>query len=312
MSKWTIILTFIVLNTISVLGQTTLDAEMMPKREICVAYVTGSESWQEYWEAQTLINNQNIGTLNRNIQMPMLAYGITNNLMVIGHAAYHDVSTTGGTTRGFNGWQDGGLALKWKSNAFAFGGFQSHIFGILGGSIPLTHYNNDAGPVSLGLGAEEVYGRVIGEIKHNTGIFIRPYASYHKRGTAPLERSFYYSNGGVYADHINVPSQSLLGCALGVKMLDNHLRIEGDYRFSNTIGGSDIRRWDMPLSDTNMDAESWSALIRYYIHGFENLGIVSSFSKILNGQNVGKSTMWSAGLTYQFSTSKNEKTNENK
>jgi hypothetical protein len=309
------ILTILVLITFVVQksdAQTTLDAELMDKGQLCSALIYSSDKWNQYWEGQTLISNGNIGTFERKAYTPMIAYGITNHINFIAMAPYMQTSTTGGTVRGYDGFQDFNLALKSRIfNKSLGGGLKVALLGIIGGSIPTQHYNNDAGPTSLGLGCPEIYGRAIVNLEHKSGLFLRPYASYHYRSDAALERNFYYTGQGIYSDRIDIEDNNLVGAALGVFLFDRLLRFEADARYFNTLGGTDIRRNEMPLANAQMDAKSLSILARYYLHPMPSLGFVANYSQVWEGRNVGKSSTFSLGLTYQFQLIKNS-TNETK
>ncbi|MBK9689795.1 MAG: hypothetical protein IPO65_19490 [Saprospiraceae bacterium] len=68
-----------------------------------------------------------------------------------------------------------------------------------------------------------------------------------------------------------------------------------------SIGGADIRRYEMPFPGTGMDATTVSGLVQYYPQFLPALGIQFSYMKVIDGRNVGISTAWSTGLMYRFS-----------
>ncbi|MBK9014194.1 MAG: hypothetical protein IPM82_08910 [Saprospiraceae bacterium] len=80
------------------------------------------------------------------------------------------------------------------------------------------------------------------------------------------------------------------------------MKIEANYDGMNTLGGFDIRRQDMPFPSNNMDATRASLSFQYYIPFVKEsiLSVLVSGSQVLTGRNMGQSTAFSGGLTYQF------------
>lgn len=69
---------------------------------------------------------------------------------------------------------------------------------------------------------------------------------------------------GYYSDQVNVPDQWQMALTLGSRFLDNNLRIEASLMKIESIGGADIRRYEMPFPGTGMDATTVSGLVQYY------------------------------------------------
>ena len=296
-----LIITFLYASTMK--SQTPTDAQFMDKKLSCLAVTYGEESWSRYWESTLYRENGNIGTLTRTTIMPMVAYGITRDINVIAGLPYVKTKTSQGTLAGSEGFQDFSLALKAKIATLDFdSSLFINLIGVLGGAIPVSNYNDDYGPQMLGLGCKEANGRLMVELIHKSGIYLRPQASYHLRTSCQIERDFYYSSEGpVYSDKIDIPNQTLMSLIFGVKLLDNdRLRAEVGYNKFNTIGGTEIRRQEMPLTNSNMDGESMNATMQYHPSFLRQSSIILSYSQIMTGQNIGKSRAIMGGLTYFF------------
>ncbi len=69
------------------------------------------------------------------------------------------------------------------------------------------------------------------------------------------------------------------------------------YDGMNTLGGFDIRRQDAGFPSNKMNFSRIGGGFQIYNNGF---GLIGSIQQVLTGRNVGKSLMYSAGLTYQF------------
>lgn len=296
-----LIITF--LATTAIKSQTPTDAQFMDKNLACTAILYGQETWSNYWESTLYRENGNIGTLTRTTIMPMAAYGITRDINVIAGMPYIKTKTSQGTLAGNEGFQDFSLALKAKLKTFDFdSSLFINVIGVLGGSIPVSNYNDDFGPQMLGLGCKEANGRLMLEFLHKSGFYIRPQASYHLRTNCKIERDFYYSSEGpVYSNVVDIPNQTLMTVAFGVKLLEfDRLRAEVAYNKFNTIDGSEIRRNEMPLANSNMDGESLNFTTQYHLGFLPQASVIFSYTQIMNGQNIGKSRAIMGGLTYFF------------
>jgi hypothetical protein len=87
---------------------------------------------------------------------------------------------------------------------------------------------------------------------------------------------------------------------LGSWFFDNSLQVEATYDVQNTLGGFDIRRQDAGFPSNEMDFTRVGAFVHYYFKFAPGLGIIAQYNHILTGRNVGQSTAYSGGVTYQF------------
>lgn len=96
-----------------------------------------------------------------------------------------------------------------------------------------------------------------------------------------------------------MPNAMTYGINLGSWLLADALKIEVGYEGMNTFGGFDIRRQDAGFPSNKMNFTRVGGLLQYY-PGHSGLGFLVSAGQTLTGRNVGKATMLSAGITYQF------------
>lgn len=284
-------------------SQTAFDGETMNKTGLCLAATVGEDKWTEYWESKLLRTNTNIGTMKRQNAMAMFAYGINDKMNVIASLPYMRNAASAGTIVGNEGLQDASLHLKYRA-VNDTGLFKSKAFLVLGGSIPVGSYNEDAGPSSLGLGAPELNARLTVDIEKGP-IFFRPQFSYHHRLNATLYRNFYYDGSqAYYTNKMAIPEMIMASATVGIRALKKTIRLEGSYILQNTIGGSEIRRGEAPLANSNFDAQIAQATLRFdpdYLAGF---GLMANAGRVLKGQNVGKSDYFNAGITFRVTLSK--------
>lgn len=287
-----------------VYAQTPADAILMKGKEICIAPFYTHDTWNKYWEGSLLRENQNIGQLTRNTYSLMLGYGITDRLNAFVNLPYIRTSASGGQMKGAKGIQDLSLALKYSFLLRESMGFQWNILGTVGYSVPVSSYLSDYMPFSLGLGTSEYSGRMILEARHKTNIYFRGTTGYMHRTTTRAERDYYYADKGYYTDIMDVPDALSIDAALGAFLFDHRLQLECYYLHQNSLSGDDIRRQNAPQPTNRMNFQSASLYARVYPELIKGWSIFANYGQVINGRNVGRSTMVTAGMTYQFFTKK--------
>lgn len=290
-----IVLQFNLLNKLA--AQTPADAIMMGDGQVCIAAIYANESWDEYWEGTLLRENGNIGKFTRQSITPMIVLGIGERINIITALPYVFTKSNAGYIKGAKGLQDFGLWLKLKAvDAHTTpGDFTVHA--TAGFIVPVSDYLADYAPYSIGLGASELQLRGILQYKLHSGPFLRGQAGYHLRGNSEIERDYYYTTHGIYSDQVDMPNALTYDITLGSWFFNNGLRVEAIYDGLNTLGGFDIRRQDAGFPSNKMIFSRIGGGFQIYNNGF---GLLGSVHQVLTGRNVGKSLMFTAGLTYQF------------
>ncbi len=295
-------LVLFIYNT-SALAQTTFDGIMMKKREICFAISFDQGNWDQYWEGTNLITNENIGKFTRSTYMPMIAYGITDKLNFLVSTPYVSTKSNGGQLAGVKGFQDVNVALKYEVIKKDFGKHRVSALTVAQFGTPMSNYLSDYMPYSLGLGTQELTGRIIGQYEFNSVIYLRTSAAYLWRGQTEAERPYYYNNGSYYTTFMDVPNAVNYQATLGGWLLKHSLRLEATYNMLNCVAGDDIRRWNMPQPTNKMEVTQAGFFAQYYfkfIEPIKGLSFTASYNQVLNGRNVGKATNAALGMTYQF------------
>ncbi len=288
------------LSTGPLQAQTPTDALMMDKGQICFAALYSRDTWDEYWEGTLKRTNGNIGTLTRQVFMPMFSLGITDRVNILAALPFVSSQASAGQLRGVSGFQD--LSLWIKANALEIypgqGTLTFHT--TLGFTVPAADYLEDYMPLSLGLGCPDLSLRGILQYRLDMGLYVRGQAAYMVRGNAKIERDYYYTTHGVYSNKVDMPNALGYGGTLGIWMLNNSLNLEATYDGLHTFGGFDIRRQDVGFPSNQMIFTRFGGGLHYFVPFVPGLGIIAQANKILTGRNVGQSNMITAGLTYQF------------
>ena len=258
------------------------------------------DTWDEYWEGSLLRENKNIDVLTRNTILPMFAYGITNKLNIIASLPYVSTEASGGQMVGASGLQDFSIFAKYSPYELKkeSGSLSTFITG--GFSLPVSSYLSDYMPFSLGLGTQEFSLRGIAKYEHKTGLYLRGSYAYLHRTTTVAERDYYYADGSYYTTTMDVPNASNVELALGSWLFNKSLQLEAAYTTQTSFSGDDIRSQNAGQPTNKMDMATINGRLRYFPSMLNGLSILIGYTDVLSGRNVGKSTVISGGLTYQF------------
>ncbi len=288
------------LNIVCSHAQLPFDEIMMPKGEICMAGIFEVGKWDQYWEGDYLRRNANIGTLTRQMVMPMVAFGLSENINIITSVPYISTDPSGGTQVGQSGFQDINVSVKvdWLKRQVGNGRVlfltNAHF------ARPVGRYLSDYMPFSIGVGAPELGLRAIGGYKMENGLVFRVAGAYLWRGQTQIERDYYYQNGSVYSSFMNVPNAFNFHAAIGYWALENRLRLEATYMSLNCLNGDDIRAYNRPQPTNKMEVSQIGVWAQYYIKADKGLGALAYFNQVVSGRNVGMAAILGVGLTYQL------------
>lgn len=281
-------------------AQTPLDGLMMPKGEICVAVVYEDANWDKYWEGTYLRTNQNVGTFNRKMVMPMIVGGITDKINVIVSLPYVKTSASGGQMAGADGLQDFGISLKAQLVDHTAGKGKLKVFSNLSFSTPASNYLADYLPFSLGFGANELGLRAIGLYELDKGPYFRISGAYLHRGATQAERDFYYEDDAFYTSTMDVPDALHAQASLGSWFFQKKLRVEASLTSFRCASGGDIRAYNSPQPTNKVDFDRLEGFAQYYFNNVKGLGVLAYYNHMFSGRNMGQFSGYGLGLTYQF------------
>jgi len=278
-------------------AQTESDAIMIPKNMFCAAATYDHSSWTDYWEGTFKRNNLNIGTLTTNSYMLMGNYGITNKLDLLFTVPYVTTNASAGTLAGQSGLQDLTVTLKWIAfeTQIGTGVFTAHA--ILSGSVPLSNYDPNFLPVSIGLQARTVSLR--GLVNYQVGrFFVAGAAQYTERSDININQNAYFTTQEIYSNNVYMPNMNNILASVGYRSLK--LNIEAVVQQTTTLGGFDITKNNMPFPSNTMNWTSAGGLVKYSFDGISGLELTAGGNYVLKGRNVGQSTDVFGGVLYVF------------
>lgn len=298
---YSLLMTLIIAGTLPANAQTDIDGIMMTKNNFCVGGMYGYSSWKNYWEGTLKRNNLNLGTVSTQIVSVMGTYGITDKLNIIVGAPYVMTKASAGTLHRMKGVQDGSLWLKWMPVEKTIGKGDLSLYGLAGVSIPLTNYEPDFLPLSIGLKSKTLSLRAMGD--YQVGKFFATLSgTYVFRSNIKLDRDEYYTTEMHYTNEVKMPDVLAFNFRAGYRY--GNWIAEAMVDKMNTLGGFDITRNNMPFPSNKMNATKVGVNMKYQIKAVSGLSVIASGNYVVAGRNVGQATTVEGGVFYIISFSK--------
>ena len=188
---WVIIICCLFISY-SAKAQTDIDAIMMEKNAFCVGPMYSYSSWKNYWEGTLKRENLNLGRVSTQMYGLMGIYGVTRKLNLMFSAPYVKTKASAGTLHGNKGIQDLSLFVKWRPLQKRIGDGRLSLFGIAGASFPLSNYENDYLPLSIGLHSKTALARIMADYQQGK-LFVTGSATYVFRDNIKIDRPAYYT-----------------------------------------------------------------------------------------------------------------------
>jgi hypothetical protein len=281
-------------------AQSPDDGLLMSKRVVSAGVLYSHDSWNEYWEGTLKRSNGNIGTLTTQSITWVGGYGVTDRLSIMAMLPYVWTHTSDGTLRGLRGIQDLSFAAKYRLLTTPFaehGAFTA--FAVAAAGIPVGDYTPDYMPLSIGSASRRASARLTLNYQSNGAWFANVTAAHTWRNTVRLDRESYYANGQLYNTN-EVAMPEVFDYTLAAGYRGPRLQIPVSLTRQRTLGGSDIRRQDMPFVSNRMDFTRVEGAAMYALPVPRDVAIRLGIARVLDGRNVGQSTTFTSGMFYAF------------
>ncbi len=286
-------------------GQTDIDAILMEKNAFCIGPGYSYSSWKNYWEGTKKRDNLNLGTVSAQTFAVMGNYGITNKLNALFNIPYVVTKASAGTLKGQQGMQDLSLMLKYRPINKKIGDARLAVFGLIGGSLPMTNYVADFLPLSIGNRSKTAMARLMVDYYYNSKWFATASASYVYRSNIELDRNSYYTDRQVLSNQVQMPNATSFNIRAGYRT--QWLIAEAILNNWTTQGGFDITQNNMPFPSNRMNATSVGLNIKYVLKKIPQLSLTGGAGNVIAGRNVGQSFNANAAVFYVLDLSKKEK-----
>ncbi len=287
-------------------AQTDIDAIMMEKNAFCVGPGYSYSSWKNYWEGTKKRENLNLGTVSTQMFAVMGNYGATRKLNILFNVPYVVTKASAGTLRGQRGMQDLSLMLKYRAINQKIGNSRVALFGLLGGSVPMSNYTADLLPLSIGLQSKTAMARLMLDYYYDNKWFFTASATQIWRSNVTLDRDSYYTDEFILSNEVEMPNATSYNIRAGYRT--QWLIAEAVLNNWTTKGGFDITQNNMPFISNRMNATSLGFNMKYVFRNIPQLSLTGGASQVLAGRNMGQSLNVNGAVFYVFDLSKKEKT----
>ena len=118
--------------------------------------------------------------------------------------------------------------------------------------IPLTDYNIELLPLSIGTGSSRLSGRFTANLQASRGWYVNGSTAYIWRSNTTLDRPYFFTNDEfVMSDQVDMPN--VFDYVLNLGYMKNGLNANFAFSQQQTLGGGDIRRQDIPFASNRMN-----------------------------------------------------------
>ena len=274
------------------------DESMAPKKTLITGVFYAHDSWDQYWEGTLKRRNGNIGTLTTQTVTSMVGYGVAERFSVTAALPYVWTQASQGTLHGLSGIQDLTLTAKYRlltTRPSELGAFSAFLAGTA--AVPMTNYTPDFLPLSIGSGGGRASGHFTLNFQSTSAWFVNASAAYTWCSNVRLNRNSYYTNGTLYlTNQVAMPNVTDYALTAGINR--GRWRIPLTLLEQRTLGGSDIRRQDMPFVSNRMDFAKLDGSVMYSLPVPKDLSLRIGAAHVLSGRNVGQSTTLTTGVLY--------------
>jgi hypothetical protein len=237
-------------------------------------------------------------------------YGLTNKINLIFNVPYVQTKASAGTMRGESGIQDLSFMAKYNFLEKNFGTNSFSLYAFGGFSIPLTNYQADYLPLSIGLRSKTATLRLMADLQHGN-FFATAATSYTKRDNITIDRNTYVTNRVIYSNEVDMPDA--IGSNFRAGYRTQWLIAEAVFEtWVTQKGGFDITKNNMPFPSNTMNMARLGINGKYVFKKMPQLSLIGGANTVTSGRNVGQATTFYGGAFYiiNFNKAKKETKNE--
>ena len=299
-SRTLTVLCLVAAASVPAAAQTPSDGLLFPKKVIAAGVIYGHESWDQYWEGTLKRTNGNIGTLTTKSVTMAAGYGLTNNLSIMASLPYVSTHASQGVLSDMSGMQDLTIAAKYRLLRLESAEHRILSAFLVGAAaVPVSHYTPDFYPLSIGTAGGRASARLTVNLDPGSGLFVSGSSAYTFCSNVRLNRNSYYTNGQLYMTN-EVAMPNVVENTVSAGYRRGRWQLPVSLVQQRTLGGSDIRRQDMPFVSNRMDFTRLDGALMYALNVPENLSVRIGAGHVLTGRNVGQATSFNSGLFYAY------------
>ena len=279
-------------------AQTLDDGIMVAKHALFSGDIYTYESWDQYWEGRLKRVNGNLGTVSTQTNNWYFNYGFSDRLNFIANIPYVWTHASQGVLHDQKGFQDITIAAKYNflERPFTRAG-SLRAFVVVSGAFPLTNYEPDFQPLSIGNQSKRVSGRLTLNFQANRGWYANASSAFTWRDNVTIDAPYYYTNGQLFLTS-DVEMPDVFDYVVSGGYHKPGIKLEGSFMQQRTQGGGEIRRQDAPFISNHVNFSKVGATLMYPVPKLRDLAFQFVFGYNVDGRNAGQSTSYSTALLY--------------
>lgn len=271
-----------------------VDGFMQGQRKAGLSVIGSKATYETYYIGQRETRNPNLGTVTTESITLSGTYGLGYDMDLIVSAPYVRTQASAGYWSKQEGFQDISAALRWEAYDYKLGKTRLSWLFIVGYSIPLQSYVNDA-LLAIGQGSRNLDGRTMLHYKAGS-FFLTGQFGYIRRGQATLDRVVNYYDPSQLNPNtgslMNVPDVTDAVIRAGIQA--KQVYVDGWVQKQTPYNkGTDIAP-GIPFPTNAIGFTRAGATL--YVPIVKNFGFTAGYSTTLDGQNIGKSSRISGGI----------------
>ena len=179
-----------------------------PKKTLFSGGLYTRDSWHEYWEGTLKRDNDNIGTVTTEINTWYANYGLIDRVNLIAAVPYVWTVPAWVCCMGSTGCR----TSRWPRSSTASSGRRRapgsvRAIAVISAGIPLTDYNPELPPLSIGSASMRMSWRGTFHYRSNPGWFVTGSTAYTARSDVTLDRPYFFTDDEfVMSDQVEMPS----------------------------------------------------------------------------------------------------------
>ncbi len=232
-------------------------------------------------------------------------YGITNKINVAFSLPYVKTHATDGVWHDQNGLQDFSFFVKWNVFSKKTDNGKFTTFAAAGVSFPVSNYEPDYLPLSIGLHSKNIYLRGIADYRFGK-LFATGSATWVYRSNITVDRTAYYTTQMHLTEEVDMPDAASFNVRFGYYY--GGILLEAVADNWTTLGGFDITRNNMPFPGNRMNATRAGIDFKYELNAVPGLAIAGGGNYVIAGRNMGQSLTVEGGVLYTFDFSSKKST----
>lgn len=283
-----------------IFAQTVDDGLMVNRKTVFAGVLYTHDSWDHYWEGPLNRVNGNLGTVTAQSTQYFATYGLLDRLNLLATVPYTWTDASQGVLSGMSGWHDTTLAAKYRMYRKPVGDYGVSVFGVVFGGFPMTDYQPDFQPLSIGLGSSRIGTRMTFDYQSPHKFYVTATAAYTWQSDVSIDVPYYFTNNRLFlTDNVKMPDVVDYSISPGYRR--GRLMAQFNFKKMITQGGADvgdIRRQDIPFPSNRFIASrvGGMAMVPLPIPKLRNTSVRLEYSRVIDGRNVGESNTFTLGL----------------